>query len=65
MVDRGRVRVRVRVREGMAWKIKCLKQYSDFVEFCGGGSFAFRLVLRVGLRLDLITTGSRCERVYP
>ena len=55
----------VRVRKGMAWKMKCLKQHRDFVEFMEGWeSFAFGMVLRVGLRLDLITTGWWCERVY-
>ena len=42
----------------MAWKMKCLKQHRDFVEFMEGWeSFAFGMVLRVDLRLDLITTG--------
>ena len=34
------------------------KNILEFVEFMGGGeSFAFGMVLRVDLRLDLITTG--------
>ena len=43
----------------MAWKMKCLEQHKDFVEFYGraGGGICFEKVLRVGLRLDLITTG--------
>ena len=73
MVDRVQVRVRVRGREEMAWKMKCLEQHKDFVEFyCGRGggghllegsfearSDHYRLIIRESLLLLLLF------KVYP